>query len=247
MPMSDSKAAEQLVAEVRAYCRAHQNSNQAQRYARFFTEGYDAWGLDKDDPMWGAQKQEWLERYSGLRISGFFKAGEMLIAGGKYEEAMLAIAFITALGGQSLPALARFFRAGISNWAETDVLSGQITAPLLERGEIELEAFAGWRTSKLKYQRRSVPVSMLGLLKTDTPVHGLLEFLRPLMLDPERVVQQGVGWFLREAWKKQPAPVEAFLMQYKDTVPRVIFQYATEKMTPAQRDRFRRARRASAT
>jgi 3-methyladenine DNA glycosylase AlkD len=67
------------------------------------------------------------------------------------------------------------------------------------------------------------------------------------MLDAERVVQQGVGWFLREAWKKEPAPVEALLAEFKDTAPRLIFQYATEKMTPAQRTRFRaqkkRARR----
>ncbi|MFB3829791.1 MAG: DNA alkylation repair protein [Bryobacteraceae bacterium] len=245
--MPDLKAAEQLVAEVRAHCRANQNPKQVQRYARFFTEGYDAWGIDKDDPMWSTKKREWLERYSGLGRPGFIKAGELLIGGGKYEEAMLAIAFAAALGETSVSALARFFRAGISNWAETDVLAGQITAPLLERGAIEMEAFAGWRASKLKYQRRCVPVSMLGLLKTSTPVHRFLEFLRPLMMDPEKVVQQGVGWFLREAWKKEPAPVEAFLVQYKDTAPRVIFQYATEKMTPAQRDRFRRARRASTT
>ena len=62
------------------------------------------------------------------------------------------------------------------------------------------------------------------------------------MLDPERVVQQGLGWFLREAWKKTPAPVEAYLTGWKDTAPRLIFQYATEKMSAADRARFRRAK-----
>ncbi|MBM3746002.1 MAG: DNA alkylation repair protein, partial [Acidobacteria bacterium] len=70
----------------------------------------------------------------------------------------------------------------------------------------------------------------------------LLEFLRPLMRDAEKVVQQGLGWFLREAWKKQPEPVEAFLLEFKDTAPRIIFQYATEKMTAARKERFRRAK-----
>jgi 3-methyladenine DNA glycosylase AlkD len=81
---------------------------------------------------------------------------------------------------------------------------------------------------------------MLGLLKVREDFGPLLEFIRPMMLDPERVVHQGLGWFLREAWKKQPKPVEAFLLEWKDTAPRLIFQYATEKMTAAARARFRR-------
>jgi 3-methyladenine DNA glycosylase AlkD len=92
----------------------------------------------------------------------------------------------------------------------------------------------------LKYQRRAVPVSMLGLVKKGDDVRPLLEFIRPMMLDPERVVHQGLGWFLREAWKKQPKPVEAFLLEYKDAAARLIFQYATEKMSAAARNRFRR-------
>jgi hypothetical protein len=52
-------------------------------------------------------------------------------------------------------------------------------------------------------------------------------------------VHQGPGWFLREAWKVQPRPVERFLRCWKDTAARLIFQYATEKMTPAQKQRFR--------
>ena len=55
------------------------------------------------------------------------------------------------------------------------------------------------------------------------------------MMDPERVVQQGLGWFLRETWKKHPKAVEAFLLEWKDRSPRLIFQYATEKMPATER------------
>jgi 3-methyladenine DNA glycosylase AlkD len=60
------------------------------------------------------------------------------------------------------------------------------------------------------------------------------------MMDKEREVHQGVGWFLREAWKIDNEPVEEFLLRYKDSAPRLIFQYATEKMTPEGKSRFRR-------
>jgi len=62
----------------------------------------------------------------------------------------------------------------------------------------------------------------------------------------ERVVHQGMGWFLREAWKRDPAPVEAFLTAWKDTAPRLIFQYAAEKMTAGQKARYRRRAAARA-
>ncbi len=67
----------------------------------------------------------------------------------------------------------------------------------------------------------------------------MLDFITPLMHDPERVVQQGMGWFLREAWKIKPKPVETFLLKYKDSAPRLIFQYATEKMSKEDKLRFR--------
>jgi 3-methyladenine DNA glycosylase AlkD len=69
-----------------------------------------------------------------------------------------------------------------------------------------------------------------------------ISFIEPLMTDKEREVHQGVGWFLREAWKIEPAPVEEFLLKYKDTAPRLIFQYATEKMTAEGKSRFRRSK-----
>lgn len=67
-------------------------------------------------------------------------------------------------------------------------------------------------------------------------------FVEKLMADPEREVHQGMGWFLREAWKISPAEVEAFLEKYKETAPRLIIQYACEKMTAENKLRFRRTK-----
>jgi 3-methyladenine DNA glycosylase AlkD len=80
---------------------------------------------------------------------------------------------------------------------------------------------------------------MLYFLKTDMEFEPLLEVMRPMMHDRERVVHQGLGWFLREAWKRQPELIEIFLMEFKNSSPRLIFQYATEKMTKEQKERFR--------
>ena len=236
-----------LAEEIRSYCRAHADAKQAARYQRYFTEGYDSWGLmGSKDPLWLQQQEEWLAEYHGLGLGGFLKAGEILFASGKYEEGALAIRFVKGFleefAEASLPRLAKWFEAGIGNWAHTDVLCGEILAPQLKGGKIKMEALGPWRKSAHKYQRRSVPVAMLGLLKTEKSLGPQLRFLQPMMMDPERVVQQGLGWYLREAWKKQHEPVEKFLLAWKDSAPRLVFQYATEKMPAAERARFRRSK-----
>lgn len=236
-----------LVTEIRAYCAAHADPVKAKKWVRYFSEGYDAWGIvDKDDPFFNACQHEWLERYAALGWKGFLNAGEALFASGKYEEGALAIRFLKhyrdGLDGAAVRALEKWFAAGIANWAHTDVLCAELIGPVLAAGRARFEDLASWRESPRKFQRRAVPVAMLNLLKTDASTAPLLDFLRPLMEDPERVVHQGVGWFLREAWKREPAPVETFLLEWKDKSPRLIYQYATEKMTPAARARFRKAK-----
>jgi 3-methyladenine DNA glycosylase AlkD len=62
------------------------------------------------------------------------------------------------------------------------------------------------------------------------------------MSDPEKFVQKGLGWFLREAWKIHPEKVEDYLMKWKDRCGRTIIQYATEKMDKEYRKRFARSK-----
>lgn len=236
---------QQFVVEIRAYCAAHANEALARKYARYFKEGYDAWGLlDSKHEFWTVKEPEWRERHARMGLKGFLKLGEDLFSSGKYEEGALAIRFVKGygrdFGRDGLPGLAKWFASGIRNWAHTDVLCGEILTPALVDGRIGLSDLAPWRASKYPFQRRAVPVTMLGLLKKPFPARELLDFVAPLMPDGERVVHQGLGWFLRETWKKQPAPVEAFLLEWKETAARLIFQYATEKMTAAQKARFKR-------
>ena len=233
---------QKLVAEIRAWCAAHADPVNATSYARYFTEGYDPWGfLDPKHAFWTEMEPHWFQSNAQLGLAGFLDLGRELCRSGKYEEASLAIRFLKHFAesfvSRSLPALALWFDGGICNWGHTDVLCGLVIEPALLAGHISRNDLASWLTSPHKFQRRAVPVA---LLKSTDPTIELLNFVEPLMHDPERFVQQGLGWFLREQWKRQPEPVEAFLLKHKDTAPRVIFQYATEKMTAVQKARFRR-------
>ena len=235
-----------LLSEIDAACRKFADPKLVAKYARYFTEGYDAYGVKHDDPAWEQKKKGWLEANAGLGLKGFLELGSVLFATGKYEHGAVAIWFVSCfrdqIGPRAFAGVGKWFDGGVRNWAHCDVICGELLAPRLEAGAVGLEALASWRKSPHKFKRRAVPVAMLGLLKNAVDYAPLLDFLRPLMLDPEKVVQQGLGWFLREAWKKQPGPVEDFLLEWKDTAPRVIFQYATEKMPPTAKPRFRRTK-----
>ncbi len=236
-----------LLADIDKACRKFANPALAAKYARYFVEGYDSYGVKYDDPAWVKQKEAWLEAHRDLGLKWFLELGEALFATGKYEHGAVAQWFVSQfreeIGPRAFAGVGKWFEGRVRNWAHSDVICGELLAPRLACGAARLEALKSWRSSPYKYKRRAVPVAMLGLLKVTADYGPLLEFLRPLMLDGEKVVRQGLGWFLREAWKKQPAPVEALLLEWKDTAPRLIFQYATEKMTAAQKERFRRGKR----
>jgi 3-methyladenine DNA glycosylase AlkD len=238
----DSK---ELVAQISAWCAANADPAVVAKYKGYFKEGYDAYGLQRG--LFDAKAKELFEAHKGeMGIEEFLDTGDLLVQNGMYEEGSFAIRFV--IGCRKQLARGHFERigawldAGLRNWAHTDFLSSDVLGYFLVKGIVPLEDFAEWRVAGSKWKRRAVPVSMLEPLKTATDVRPLLDFIRPMMHDPERVVHQGLGWFLRETWKRHAEPVEAFLLEFKDTSPRLIFQYATEKMTREQKERFRKAK-----
>jgi 3-methyladenine DNA glycosylase AlkD len=171
-------------------------------------------------------------------------ASRLLVKSGKYEETSFAILLLKGFSEQftaeTFEEIGKWFEIGITNWGHTDVICGLLISQFFERNIISLDTLSDWRTATNKYQRRAVLVAMIELLNSTRDYAPLFAFIEPLMLDSERVVHQGLGWFLREAWKLKRKQTEAFLLKWKDEAPRLIFQYATEKMTAKEKERFRK-------
>ena len=233
--------AKELFDDIRKHCKANADAKIVKKYSKFFTEGYDAYGLTSEKHE---SKVRSLIDENKISIKLLISASKLLVKSGKYEETSFAICLLSEFSDKfnekTLAGIESWFQIGIINWAHCDVLCGRLMTPLFEKNLIKLNDLSGWRTAKNKYQRRAVPVAMLELLKTRKNYKPLFKFIEPLMMDPEKKVQQGLGWFLREAWKMKSKDTESFLLKWKDKAPRVIFQYATEKMTAQQKKRFRR-------
>ena len=206
---------------MRAFCKANASAAVVAKYAKYFKEGYDGYGIDRE--IWETQGEQICEKYRHqLSFDGLLRLGDVLFESGKYEEGSFAIRSMMPLVGDFNPAvfhgIGGWLEKGVRNWAHSDVICGELLSPCLKSGGVEIGQIAAWRKSETKWKRRAVPVSLLGLIgraQTST----LLEFIRPLMMDTERVVHQGLGWFLRETWKKDPGPVEEYLLEFKERLP----------------------------
>ncbi len=244
--MSKGNREKKIVKEIRAFCQTKADEGLVRKYSRYFTEGYDAYGLSKE--VFLAEASNLVGKLRGeLSLEEALRLGDLLFQSGKYEEGSFAIYIVEAYEDEFTPAvfqrIGTWFEEGVRNWAHTDVLCSKVLSIFFKKGVCGLDDLALWRESPSKWKRRAVPVAMIELLDSGPNMKPFLAFINPMMLDGERFVQQGLGWFLREAWKRQPQPVESFLLKWKDTAPRKIFQYATEKMTKEQRVRFRAERK----
>ena len=234
----------ELYKEIQSYCQANADEAIVKKYSRYFKEGYDAYGLTKEQLE---EKVSSILSDKSIDMRLVLSTSRYLIKSGKYEETSFAIRLLSEFSEQFTSAtfgeIGKWFEIGIVNWGHTDAICGMLISKLFEKNIVSLEDLSDWRTAKNKYQRRAVPVAMIELLNSTDDYVPLFAFIGPLMSDSERMVHQGLGWFLREAWKLKRKETEAFLLKWKNDAARVIFQYATEKMTPEQKKRFRKEKK----
>jgi len=241
MHIKDAKMYRQILVMTTEFFSSRENPSNAQRYARYFKDGYDAWGCTETEVQELAHKIQ--SEYPPLTIDQIIELGLLLFEHGKYEMGSLACKLIyqrrKELDHSSWSGMKRWFDFGVENWAHSDYLCSKVLPHFLIKNIVSFVDFEPWLSSSSRWTRRAAPVSMIKIKKDHDP-DLMLEFIRPLMTDPERVVHQGTGWFLRELWKVHPGKVEDYLYEHRNTAARLIIQYATEKLSKQERLRFRK-------
>lgn len=234
-------SAEKIFRETEAFCKANADAAIVQKYSKYFKEGYDAWGVSSG--LLDQKVAEILE-LPGMTNEQINKICLLLVQSPKYELTSTAVLLLTKTIKQwdheTFPTVEKLFSLGITNWGHTDFICGEIIPELFKKKLITMDSLKPWRKASNRFQRRAAVVGLIKPMKKSSDFKPYFDFIDPMMMDDERVVHQGLGWFLREAWKKQQEPTEKFLLKWKDSAARLIFQYATEKMTPDQKLQFRK-------
>lgn len=233
----------EIIQEIRSYCIANADAERLKTSQRFFKEEFVGYGLTA--PQIYSKVKEMLKK-GNFDLPTVLDAVPILMNGRMFEEISMGLLLFDGLWKQFTPetfqTIGCWFNFSINNWAHADTLGMLILPKFLDKKILEMNDFSAWLDSPFKFQRRCVPVTLIKHMKKTRQVMPSILFVEKLMADPEREVHQGMGWFLREAWKISPVETELFLEKYKDTAPRLIIQYACEKMTPENKLRFRKAK-----
>lgn len=231
----------QLYLEIINYCKSNYNQANVEKYSRYFKGNYDAWGLSQ--PQVNDKVKE-LSKNKEINLDVIFDASELLFNSGKYEEISFVLLLINTRDKhysiETLEKIEKLFEIGIYNWAHADTLGMMVLPKFVKKNIVDFTYFNKWIYSPFKFQRRSAAVTIIKNIKSIDNIEKLFAIIEPLMIDTEREVHQGVGWFLKKAWEKYPVETENFLMKYKDISPRLIFQIACEKMDKDHKLNFRK-------
>jgi len=235
---------DELHNEIVTFCKSNTNEAIISKYSRYFKGGqYDAYGLTRE--LIQTKVSEILS-IPDVTLQLLKETSRILVKSSKFESTTFAFYFYKSFKENftrdTFRDITIWFETGIRNWAHCDSVCGELLFYMLKHNIINYSDMASWINASNRFQRRAVPVSLIKMLKPTADFLIFFKFIEPLMIDPDREVHQGVGWFLREAWKKQKVPTESFLLRWKDISPRLIFQYACEKMSPEEKTRFKRTK-----
>ncbi|MBK3519423.1 DNA alkylation repair protein [Carboxylicivirga marina] len=230
---------------INQFCIANSDEEIIKKYARYFKEGYDGYGIEQK--AFETQRDKWIAAWQDeMTLDDYLDLADELFKHGKLEEKSFAMSFINAqrthYSKNTFERIGKWFDYGIDNWATADVLCMLVLSSFLIDKVIDFDELKTWNNSDNEWQRRAVPVTLNELLKKGLQANDAIQTIAPLMLDKSIYVQKGIGTLLRGLWKKYPEPIEKFLLEWKDTCGRPIIQYATEKMDKEDRKKFRKTK-----
>jgi 3-methyladenine DNA glycosylase AlkD len=162
-----------------------------------------------------------------------------------HEERLLALFILNEQFRTGPPDLRRTIvdtylehRAYVNNWDLIDSSAPNLLGADAFQYKPSRELLRTFAKSPLVWERRMAIVATFYFIK-----HGqLTETIRlahVLVQDPHDLIRKAVGWMLREVGKRDRALLLQFLDEHHHRMPRVMFRYAVEHLTAAERAPYR--------
>lgn len=159
------------------------------------------------------------------------KVGENLLKSKVWEEGGITIGLLRKMTDRFTPEQFETFDRWIdysTNWAVTDGLSKYLIGEVLMHDASKIEQLLEWTKSKNLWRRRAAAVSLTPLARKGLFLSEVFMVAERLMTDNNGMVQNAVGWLLKEASRKHPKEVYDFLLKWKERAPALVLRYASE-------------------
>ena len=211
---------ERVFKDIQAFYKKNANPEIVKKYAKFFREGYDAYGIDTQIYA-NKVDQLYSEIEMDFKLSDLKHLFKMLLESNKFEEVSTVINLLSrmriyyskTLFKDIMKWLAKYFH----NWAHVDIASNIVLSKFILEGVISHDDLLAYHKHDTKWVRRAIAVTTVYVFYTDKKLPPVLKAGNLLVDDPVREVGQGVGWMLRDAWKVYPEKIEKFLTKHVRT------------------------------
>jgi 3-methyladenine DNA glycosylase AlkD len=137
------------------------------------------------------------------------------------------------LGVDDLPLIERLVRES-RTWALVDYLAGDILGALVAREPERLTSeMDRWATDADFWVRRASLLAELRPIRAGGPLDRFLRRAEPMLEEREFFIRKAIGWVLREAGKRQPDAVAAWLASRTHRASGVTMREAVKYLPPA--------------
>ncbi len=128
-------------------------------------------------------------------------------------------------------------KRGINNWDLVDVSCHYVIGDAIVNNIYDLKLLDDLASSDTLWDRRIAMVSTISFIRNGD-VFPTVILAKKLLDNKEDLMHKAVGWMLREAWKREPAIIEDFLLENYHDIPRTALRYAIERMEETKRKEF---------
>jgi len=134
----------------------------------------------------------------------------------------------------------RQFGTGIATWDAVDVFASYLSGPAWREGQTTDAEIKRWAKSDDLWWRRAALVSTVPLNNKarggsgDTP--RTLMICEMLIDDREDMVVKAMSWALRELAKRDPAAVQRFVTQHKNTLAARVLREVDNKLSTGKKN-----------
>jgi 3-methyladenine DNA glycosylase AlkD len=131
-----------------------------------------------------------------------------------------------------VPSLEPVFEETVHEWATCDGLSGRVLRGLLVRSTVARSRIVSWSLAANQWRQRASAVAFVNEARHGNYNDQILTVCRRIVRNPERFVQLGAGWVLRELFLADRQATLDFIRAHYAWVSREGLRYAIEKMPP---------------
>lgn len=204
---------------------------------RFFKEEIRCYGT-KTAPVIALAKKYWKEVRDRPKPE-IFSLCEELYQSGYMEESFIVSEWAHSLSGRYEPEDLAVFRhwidTYISNWASCDGFCNHTMGDFTEQFPDTVAELKRWTQSGNRWMRRAAAVSLIVPAKHGKYLKESMEIADLLLTDSDDLVQKGYGWLLKEASRKHPGEIFAYVVKNRRQMPRTALRYAIELLPPEMR------------